>query len=163
MVIQYRDFTIPKGSTILANTWGIFHSNLIFKNPDIFDPERFIEDPASAKIIELVYGSGRRICPGINLARNSITINTMNLIWGFNFNKACDDNGNEIELDLWNYAEGLSTFPCPFKCIITPRSPEHAETVRNEFRESREAFTPFEHNLSTEDKAYVRELWESLR
>ncbi|KIM35572.1 hypothetical protein M413DRAFT_32429 [Hebeloma cylindrosporum] len=101
--IQYGNYVIPKGAVIFQNTWGIFHDEERFENHDVFNPDRFLGNPASAKIIEYVFGGGRRVCAGVHLAKNSITLNTMHLLWGFNITMTRDKNGNKIIPDLNNY------------------------------------------------------------
>jgi cytochrome P450 len=33
--------TIPKGTRVMVNLWGIHHNEKAFKNPEIFNPQRF--------------------------------------------------------------------------------------------------------------------------
>lgn len=81
----------------------------------------------------------------------------MNLIWAFNFDKAKDPKtGLPKVYDEYDYAKGILTAPNPFECVITPRSPHHAELIEQTFFASAEAFLPFEHNMSDEDKKYAR-------
>lgn len=54
---------------------GMCHDPSIYSNPDTFDPSRFM--PSSTKTPELdptalVFGFGRRICPGIHIAQVSL-------------------------------------------------------------------------------------------
>ena len=37
----------------------MLHDENIFEHPDVFDPERFIKDPDSAKVTDLIFGTGR--------------------------------------------------------------------------------------------------------
>ncbi|KAI0937993.1 hypothetical protein AcV7_003311 [Taiwanofungus camphoratus] len=161
--LQYGQYVIPKGTSIFANAWGVYHDERLFPDPDKFYPERFL-DPESevVKIIALAFGNGRRACPGIHLARNAVMINAMNLLWGFNLDKARNENGQVIEPDTTDYAVGISYSPNPFKCNITPRSAQHAETIRRELHTCSEAFAPFERDLTYEDAMYVRELRQNL-
>ncbi|KAG8966557.1 hypothetical protein FRC03_011695 [Tulasnella sp. 419] len=165
--VTYKGYHIPAGTTIFVNNWGIFHDPQVYENPEIFNPDRFIEsefgtrpearDSDKDRRNNLAFGSGRRICPGIHLANNSLMINTMNLLWGFTFSKAVDPKtGLEIEPDIWDYAKGILTCPNPFKCTIKPRSVHHAEIIKRQFAEATPAFLPFEHELCDEDKEFVR-------
>ncbi|KAG8912688.1 hypothetical protein FRC00_003984, partial [Tulasnella sp. 408] len=146
---------------------AIFHDPNVYENPDEFNPDRFIESEFGTKPEaragdkdrrnNLAFGSGRRICPGIHLANNSLRINTVNLLWAFNFLKAKDPSGKEITPDVWDYAKGILTCPNPFKCEIVPRSPHHKEIIERQFAEATEVFERFEHELSAEDRAFVKE------
>jgi hypothetical protein len=44
---------------IYQNTWGAFQDPLVFTDPEVFRPERFIENPDLNKLAEYAFGSGR--------------------------------------------------------------------------------------------------------
>lgn len=105
---------------------GMFHDPAVYLDPNKFDPERFYESELQADPNDkerarpnLAFGSGRRICPGIHLANNSLRINVVNLLWGFDFSPALDEvSGEEVEPDVWDYAKvrpslSLSPFLSP--------------------------------------------------
>jgi len=157
-------YVIPQGTTIFVNNWGMFHDDEVFDQPEVFNPDRFLasEYGTKAKVDEsgrrhdMVFGSGRRICPGIHLAQNSISLNTMNLIWGFSFKEALDPETKlPIKVDIHDYAKGMFTCPNPFKCNIQVRSADHAQTIKSEFAQARSTFLSFEHDLLSEDAAHV--------
>jgi len=160
----YKGYLIPKDCTIFVNAWGLFHDETIFDDPDIFFPDRFLMSEFGTKPgvntkdfrHNLPFGSGRRICPGIHLGQNTLILNTASLLWAFDFKKAEDPkSGTAIEVDIWDYQKGILTCPNPFKCSITPRSPQHAEIIERDFGDATVTFQPFERLLSEEDKAYV--------
>jgi len=163
--VEYKGYIIPAGSTTFVNNWGIFHDSKVYDEPEIFNPDRFLESEFGTKVEardsdkdrrnNLAFGSARRICPGIHLAMNSLILNTMNLLWGFDFNPAKNSSGQDIEPDLWNYVKGILTCPNPFECTITPRSQEHAEIIKRQFANCTPSFLPYEHEISNEDKVFV--------
>ncbi|KZS91084.1 cytochrome P450 [Sistotremastrum niveocremeum HHB9708] len=81
---EYRGWRIPKGSYVIANVWGITRDPTLYPNPDDFQPERFLTHAqggncATAGDIPLdpskiVFGYGKRSCPGQHLAELSIWI-----------------------------------------------------------------------------------------
>ncbi|KAJ7108007.1 cytochrome P450 [Mycena crocata] len=160
---EYKGYLIPKGTTIFVNCWGIFHDPDLYDDPENFIPERYIlsEDGTKAGVDgsylrpNWVFGVGRRICPGMHLAQNSININTMNLLWAFDFKQDTDAGGNPVEIDTFDFHKGILTGPNPFRCKITPRSPERAEIIEHEFLEAGDVFSKFEFGLCAEDKEYV--------
>ncbi|KAF8192970.1 cytochrome P450 [Pholiota molesta] len=161
---EYKGFIIPAGSTIFVNIWGIFHDPELYDNPDVFNPERYLLTENGTKPgvdgsdlrPNLAFGCGRRICPGIHLAQNSININTMRLLWAFSFAPATDSaTGKLIDVDVNDYQKGILTGPCPFKASITPQSAETMEIIKREFHEATHIFEKFEFGLSSDDKAYV--------
>jgi len=135
----YNGYLIPKGSTILGNLWGIHLNEDYFPDPHHFNPDRFLDPnrpdyphPAGHS----AFGWGRRICPGEGLALNSLFMTLARLLWGFNFAKAKDANGKEIDVDIFAYTDGFNTRPRPFPCSITPRDPEFVEIMRREAEEA---------------------------
>ncbi|KAG8717182.1 hypothetical protein FRC09_014655 [Ceratobasidium sp. 395] len=83
-------------------------------------------------------------------------INTMNLLWAFDFSLAVDPaTGKDIPVDIYNYAKGIVSCPEPYKCTIKPRSAHHAEIIGHEFAAADSAFVEYEHGLRDDDQAYV--------
>ncbi|KAJ7624549.1 cytochrome P450 [Roridomyces roridus] len=157
-------YVVPSGSTVFVNLWGIFQDPDLYDDPEKFEPERYLLTENGAKPgvdadglkPNLSFGVGRRSCPGIHLAENSININVMNLIWAFDFQPAMDAAGNPVQPDMFAYHKGLGTAPLPFKCRITPRSAEKADIIRREFLDAEEVFVKFESGLGEEDKEFLR-------
>jgi len=157
-------YVIPKGSTIFWNIWAISHDEEAFDRPDEFIPERFLTSEFgtksgvddTARRHDMPFGAGRRICPGIQLANNSIIMNTMNLIWAFDFKPTVDPTtGKVIPVDPNNLTEGVLSAPKPFLCDIKPRSESHADIIRGDFADARATFAPFEQELSPQDADFV--------
>ncbi|KAJ7359893.1 cytochrome P450 [Mycena albidolilacea] len=178
---EYHGYIIPKGTTIFVNMWGILHDPgkfttrshgcvqlilcplALFDNPEDFMPERYLLSENGTKPgvdgsdlkPTFFFGFGRRVCPGMYLAQNSINLNTMNLLWAFDFKPDMDTNGNPIPVDIFAYRKGIATAPLPFKCRITPRTVAKAGIIENEFLETADTFSKFEVGLSPEDKEFV--------
>ncbi|KAJ7825252.1 cytochrome P450 [Mycena leptocephala] len=165
---EYQGYVIPKGATIFVNVWGIFHDpgnsvTALYDDPENFLPERYLLTENGTKPgvdggdlrSTFPFGFGRRVCPGIHLALNSININAMNLLWAFNFRPDIDVHGNPVPVDTWAYRKGVSTGPLPFKCRITPRSAEKARIMEREILEAAATFSMFEVGLSEEDADFL--------
>ncbi|KAI5118126.1 hypothetical protein M0805_008034 [Coniferiporia weirii] len=131
---EYKGMFIPKGATIFANLAGIMNDPEMFPNPELYRPERFLEttDPR-LKAFELPFGFGRRICPGMHLARNSIFINIARLLWAFDIRPALDKKGREIIPDSLNYTDGFNSRPVSFDCRFVPRGEKVVETIKAEY------------------------------
>ncbi|KAL5514879.1 hypothetical protein ACEPAG_2195 [Sanghuangporus baumii] len=138
----YNDMYIPKGSTVFANLWGIMRDPVMFPEPDKFEPERFInsKDPRLTNF-ELPFGFGRRICPGLHLARNSVFINIARLLWAFDILPALDKNGKEIIPDSMDYTDGFNSKPVSFDCRLIPRSEKVIETIKTEYDAAQSKFS----------------------
>ncbi|KAF8608239.1 cytochrome P450 [Ceratobasidium sp. AG-I] len=160
----YRGYRIPAGTTIFVNNWGMFHDPEVYERPDDFWPDRFLLNEFGTKAgidnsdrrSNMAFGSGRRFCPGVHLANNSLMLNTMNLIWAFDFGPAIDpDTKKPLPVNIHDYAKGILTCPNPFKATIKPRSAHHAEIIEHDFVAAGPAFEPFERDLRQVDKDYI--------
>ncbi|CAI5968864.1 unnamed protein product [Closterium sp. NIES-64] len=64
-------YTIPANTMIQINAWGIAHDPTAWINPHEFDPSRFLgpsaPDVTGQNYGVLPFGSGRRVCAGMNL------------------------------------------------------------------------------------------------
>ncbi|KAF9000392.1 cytochrome P450 [Cyathus striatus] len=133
------------------NTWGIFHDETLFPDADAYNPERLINNPEGTKVVEYLFGAGRRVCPGNNFAKNGLHLTVMTLLWGFNIRSV-----GKVDLDAFH--EGITTEPKPFKCDIKPRSAKHAEMILTEYQATRRDVMHFERDFSEMDKVYIRSL-----
>ncbi|KAI3619277.1 cytochrome [Moniliophthora roreri] len=164
---EYRGFVLPKDTAILANIYGIYHNPQHFDDPEMFNPERYLSHEfgikqgvdASFFRDDIVFGFGRRACPGIYVARDFLNLNTMNLIWAFDFALLKDAMGNEIPVSLDNCEKkGIVPVLSPFRCRIRPRSQNVVNIVEREFKEATETFVKFERDLAPADKKWVDEV-----
>ncbi|KAJ9088897.1 hypothetical protein DSO57_1018441 [Entomophthora muscae] len=60
---------IPKGSTVIVHSWAIHHDPTIYPEPNIFNPDRFIDPHAIPAQNWMAFGSGSRKCIGTNFAQ----------------------------------------------------------------------------------------------
>jgi cytochrome P450 len=51
----------------------------------------------------MTFGWGRRVCAGQALAEQGTFISVARLLWAFNIQKAIDEAGKEIPVDIFNY------------------------------------------------------------
>ncbi|QRV92069.1 cytochrome P450 family protein [Ceratobasidium sp. AG-Ba] len=54
---EYEGYRIPKGAVVIGNTWAISRNSLVYPNPEVFDPDRFL-DPSVPSAP--AFGFGRR-------------------------------------------------------------------------------------------------------
>ncbi|KAJ7578030.1 cytochrome P450 [Mycena floridula] len=153
----------PEDSTVFINVWGIMHDERYFKDPDTFEPERFIKHPFGvrtdveddpARRANLMFGGGRRVCPGMIFALSSFGINAANFIWAFRFLPHEDASGKKIYPDLSNYTTGITANPKPTKIRIEPRSQKHIEIIQRCFSETARPFAIYEQELTPEDREF---------
>lgn len=150
---SYKGYVIPAGAGVMNNVWAINMDPERSPNPRKFDPSRYEDDhlglydsasnPDGAKRDHFTFGAGRRICPGIHVAERSLFLAMSRLLWAFDITPAKDSNGNPILPDQDKLTQGFVCMPEPYPAKITPRSPERAEIVRNEWKNAeRELLDP---------------------
>lgn len=81
-------FDIPAESKILVNAWWLANNPALWKKPEEFRPERFLEEEAHVEangndFRYLPFGVGRRSCPGIILALPILGITIGRLVQNF--------------------------------------------------------------------------------
>ncbi|KAJ5526296.1 hypothetical protein N7494_012946 [Penicillium frequentans] len=139
--IKDDHYKVLKQTTIAApeagNVWAIHHHEREFPDPDRFNPDRWIKGgpdsrPFPSEKGYMTFGWGRRVCSGQGLAEQGTFITVARLLWGFEIEKALDEQGNEVDVDIFDFTNGLNMRPNPFKCRITPRSPEIRATIDKE-------------------------------
>ncbi|KAM9395017.1 steroid 17-alpha-hydroxylase/17,20 lyase isoform 2-T2 [Salvelinus alpinus] len=69
-------FTVRKGDRIIINLWSLHHDEKEWKNPEMFDPGRFLNEEGTGLCIPspsyLPFGAGVRVCLGEALAKMEI-------------------------------------------------------------------------------------------
>ncbi|KAJ7589618.1 cytochrome P450 [Mycena floridula] len=152
LAIPHANVSVEERDRLSSSTYGVS----IMIQPEVFNPDRFLLTKYGTKPgfdasdfrATLSFGTGRRICPGMHLANNSLMLNTMNLIWGFSFSCATDPSTKaSIPLDLFNYEKEIMMAPCPFKCAITVRSNARASIIQQGFLDAIPTFTKFEDGI----------------
>lgn len=122
-------YLIPKGAMILPNIWWFTHDPAVYPQPEVFDPSRFLGPDPCPDPRNHVFGYGRRICPGKQLADLSVWLTIARSLAVFDIKKGVDDTGKEIEPEL-SFSPGIISHPSPFKATITPRSSIHEDLIR---------------------------------
>ncbi|KIW22330.1 uncharacterized protein PV07_12227 [Cladophialophora immunda] len=145
----YKGWYIPKNTWVQGNVWAIHRNEKDFPEPDRFCPERFFEShplhrPFPNQKGYMTFGWGRRVCSGQGLAEQGTFLNVARMLWGFNIQKALDDKGVEIPVDIFKYTNGSNIRPEPFECRITPRTPEIKETIMREGRHALEDLSQYD-------------------
>jgi cytochrome P450 len=142
--VIYKDIFIPKGSSLCLNIWGLNFDPEIFPEPQKFVPERYLGKPAlemtTGECINAAnprdqrdhwgFGAGRRVCPGYNLAENSLFILTARLLWAFDVRAPINERtGKALEYDLWDFPASNLFGPNPFRAEFKIRDAEREKIV----------------------------------
>ncbi|KAK7472001.1 hypothetical protein VKT23_000108 [Stygiomarasmius scandens] len=119
----YENHFIPKGATVLGNTWAILHDEAVYSAPFRFNPERFMKQEGHdlpPNPLLYAFGFGRRQCPGRFFALDNAWLAIACLLATFNITKALDQDGREMEQNI-EYTKDFISHPKPFKCRFVPR------------------------------------------
>lgn len=93
----YKGYLIPKGAIVLENIWAVFRDPVVYPEPHLFNPERFLKggklDPSVRDPEDRVFGSSRRICPGKHFANHAIFLRFATILATFNIEPGVNDKG----------------------------------------------------------------------
>jgi cytochrome P450 len=118
-------YFIPKGAILLPHIAGIYKDPAVYKDPTVFRPERFLGKEPEMDPNDLIWGFGRRVCPGRFLATQSLFLAISNTLACFKIDSIA---GKEPKVE---FAQGLINHPLPFEVDLRVRSEEHEALVRD--------------------------------
>lgn len=147
---SFGPWHIPRGTPVIGNLWAINSNATYYPDPQRFDPTRFLpetmelrraDDPKmraelgkrhpSTAYGHASFGWGRRVCPGAELALNTLFIAVAKVLWGFNI---LPREGQSY--DIMAYTEGFNIRPRRFECDVKVRSERHREVLMAEEQEA---------------------------
>ncbi|KAL1568298.1 unspecific monooxygenase [Salvia divinorum] len=114
-------YDVASGTRVMINVWAISRDPSLWKNPEEFRPERFLEMSIDFRGLhfELTpFGAGRRSCPGITFAVAMDELALAKLVHKFDFRLP---NGAKMkELDVTE-SNGITIHKkCPLLVVATP-------------------------------------------
>ncbi|KAK7461746.1 hypothetical protein VKT23_008175 [Stygiomarasmius scandens] len=117
----YRGYFIPKGTNVIVNNFGLLRA---CPDPDLFLPQRFLDGTNLGKVPtnprDIVFGFGRRRCPGWHFADRSVWVAAAYITALFDILPEIDESGCEV-IPPMAFGTSNVRHPKPFKCRITPR------------------------------------------
>jgi len=152
----YKGMLIPKDSTIFISSYALNSDERYFKDPDIFDPDRFVAYTETSNHYTSLpgderdhysYGAGRRSCPGIHMAERSQWRIAAKMLWAFDFYEPLDPKtGRVIPLGVSDsdFDPGIVLKPLPFSVRLVPRTPEHAASIARDLVDAENFLAPLE-------------------
>lgn len=133
--IIYGDYVVPKGTIVTGNHWAI-HRDESYYGPDVdslvIDRWLTPEGGFKSSMKSYQYGFGRRICPGMHVANNSVMINTALLLWSFDIRPKLDAAGKPIPIDTLAFTNTANSHPLKFEVTFSPRHMGLEELIRGE-------------------------------
>nr|WEX29781.1 p-coumarate 3-hydroxylase [Ligustrum robustum] len=124
--VKIGGYDIPKGATVSVNVWALARDPAVWKDPHEFRPEQFFEMDVDMKGTDyrlLPFGSGRRICPGAQLAINLVTSMVGHMMHNFTW---APPAGVRVEdIDMMEQPGLVTYMKTPLEAVPTPRLAAH--------------------------------------
>ncbi|KAJ7075379.1 putative monooxygenase [Mycena belliarum] len=125
----YEGVLLPKGSLMIPNVWYMLHDSEVFANPDVFDPDRYHNlDSEMEKVTELVFGFGRRVCPGKLFAEGTFFAIVATLLSTCEISAPVDASGKTMIPEV-TFSSGTIIFPSSFEVNVECRSEKARELL----------------------------------
>ncbi|KAG7603413.1 putative cytochrome P450 [Arabidopsis thaliana] len=100
--IKIGGYDIPKKTWIYVNIWAVQRNPNVWKDPEVFIPERFMHSEIDYKGVDfelLPFGSGRRMCPGMGLGMALVHLTLINLLYRFDWKLPEGMNIEDVDLE----------------------------------------------------------------
>ena len=114
---EMKGFYIAEKTTLVVNAYAVMRDPTTWEDPDEFKPERFLRQEEERRALKhIAFGSGRRGCPGSNLATIFIGTAIGTMVQCFDLSI----KGDKVKMDE---VGGLNlTMAHPLECILVPRT-----------------------------------------
>ncbi|PUZ49756.1 hypothetical protein GQ55_6G004100 [Panicum hallii var. hallii] len=104
---EVNGYPVPSGTRVFVNVWSLGRDPVYWERPEEFMPERFLEGGCAVDVDMkgkdfqfLPFGSGRRICPGINFGVATVEIMLANLMYHFDWDLQDEMEGAGKGVDM---------------------------------------------------------------
>ncbi|KAJ6554159.1 cytochrome P450 [Mycena capillaripes] len=119
---QLMQYTLPPGTVVGTQAWSVHRVPDVFPSPDIFNPERWLNDEANVPIRAahtMPFGLGTRTCSGQPLAQAALRIAVAALVRNFTITSHASTTKASMAM-----RHGFVNFPAGGECklILTPRT-----------------------------------------
>ncbi|XP_078007734.1 cytochrome P450 2C42-like [Phascolarctos cinereus] len=107
--VQFRQYLIPKGTTILPVLSSVLYDDEEFPHPDQFDPCHFLDESGNFKKSNyfMPFSAGKRICAGESLARMELFLFFTSILQNFTLKSPIDPE----DIDTTPIASALGKLP----------------------------------------------------
>ncbi|CAO2585396.1 Cytochrome P450 2C26 [Lemmus lemmus] len=116
--VKFRNYLIPKGTTILTSLSSVLYDSNEFPNPETFDPGHFLDAKGNFKKSDyfIPFSTGKRVCLGEGLAHMELFLFLTTILQNFKLKSL--DYPNDI--NAAPLVNGFSVLPPPFQLCFIP-------------------------------------------
>ncbi|KAL6647415.1 hypothetical protein ACP70R_014852 [Stipagrostis hirtigluma subsp. patula] len=118
--VVINGYMVPKGCTVIFNSWAIMRDPAVWERPDEFVPGRFLDRAAEVdfrgKQFEFIpFGAGRRLCPGLHMAEHVMPLILSSLLHAFDW--WLPDGMSAEQLDVSEKFTAANVLAVPLKAV----------------------------------------------
>uniref|UniRef100_A0A8C5URA0 unspecific monooxygenase n=1 Tax=Microcebus murinus TaxID=30608 RepID=A0A8C5URA0_MICMU len=116
--VKFRNYLIPKGTTVLTSLTSALHDDREFPNPERFDPGHFLDESGNFKKSDyfMPFSIGKRMCVGEGLARMELFLFLTTILQNFTLKSLADPK----DIDITPIASGLAHVPPSYQLCFIP-------------------------------------------
>ncbi|KOB70741.1 Uncharacterized protein OBRU01_14866 [Operophtera brumata] len=92
-VLPVGNIKVDKGTKIFMPIYEIHHDTKYYKNPEVFDPERFSNECKVSDASYMPFGRGNRVCIGLRFAKLQIKAGIVHALRRFTVNTTVQTGG----------------------------------------------------------------------
>ncbi|XP_058528016.1 cytochrome P450 2C18-like isoform X2 [Ochotona princeps] len=116
--VKFRNYLIPKGTTVLPSLTSALHDDKQFPNPERFDPGHFLDKNGNFKKTDyfLAFSTGKRVCVGEGLARMELFLLLTTILQNFKLKPLVEPK----DISITPVFGGMSSVPPPYQLCFIP-------------------------------------------
>ncbi|XP_058528000.1 cytochrome P450 2C14-like isoform X2 [Ochotona princeps] len=116
--VKFRNYIIPKGTTIFPSLSSVLNDNKEFPNPKEFDPGHFLDKSGNFRKSDyfVPFSTGKRACVGEALARMELFLFLTTILQNFKLKSQVDPE----HIDTTPLVSGISRVPRFYKLSFLP-------------------------------------------